>query len=33
MSDESLKNYGQPFSDTMTALPDAVQKQIRREGL
>jgi hypothetical protein len=30
---ESLKNYGRPFSDTMTTLPAAVQRQIRRESL
>jgi len=30
---ESLKNYGRPFSDTMTTLPDAVQKRIRRESV
>jgi len=29
---ESLKNYGRPFSDTMTTLPEAVQKRIQREG-
>jgi hypothetical protein len=28
-----LKNYGQPFSETMTALPAAVQSKIRREGV
>lgn len=32
MNVESLKNYGRPFSDTMTTLPAAVQKRIRREG-
>jgi hypothetical protein len=26
---EDLKNYGRPFSDTMTTLPDAVRKRIR----
>jgi hypothetical protein len=29
---ESLKNYGRPFSETMTELPDAVRKRIRGEG-
>ena len=33
MNVESLKNYGRPFSDTMTTLPDAVQKRIRRESV
>jgi hypothetical protein len=32
MNVESLKNYGRPFSDTMTTLPEAVQKRIQREG-
>jgi hypothetical protein len=32
MNVESLKNYGRPFSDTMTTLPAAVQSQIRRES-
>jgi hypothetical protein len=32
MNVESLKNYGRPFSDTMTELPEAVQKGIQREG-
>lgn len=32
MSVENLKNYGRPFSDTMTTLPAAVQSKIRREG-
>jgi len=32
MNVESLKNYGRPYSETMTALPHAVQKRIRREG-
>ena len=32
MSVESLKNYGRPFSDTLTTLPDTVQKRMRREG-
>jgi len=29
---ENLKNYGRPFSDTMTTLPAAVQNMIRRES-
>jgi len=32
MNVESLKNYGRPYSETMTTLPDAVQKRIRSEG-
>ena len=32
MNVESLKNYGRPYSETMTALPGAVQKRIRSEG-
>jgi hypothetical protein len=32
MNVESLKNYGRPYSETMTALPGAVQKGIRSEG-
>lgn len=32
MSVESLKNYGRPFSETMTALPRAVQMRILRGG-
>ena len=27
-----MKNYGRPFSDTMTTLPAAVQNKIRRES-
>ncbi len=33
MNVESLKNYGRPYSETMTTLPHAVQKRIRREGV
>jgi hypothetical protein len=33
MNVESLKNYGRPFSETMTTLPEAVQKRIRSEGV
>jgi len=32
MKVESLKNYGRPYSETMTALPGAVEKRIRSEG-
>ena len=32
MKVESLKNYGRPFSETMTELPDSVRKRIRGEG-
>ncbi len=32
MNAESLKNYGRPFSETMTTLPEAVQKRAQREG-
>lgn len=32
MNVESLKNYGRPYSETMTALPGAVRKRIRSEG-
>ena len=32
MNVESLKNYGRPYSETMPALPGAVQKRIRSEG-
>jgi len=32
MNVEGLKNYGRPFSDTMTALPGALQKRIRSAG-
>jgi hypothetical protein len=32
MNIESVKNYGRPYSETMTTLPRAVQKRIRREG-
>jgi len=28
MNVEALKNYGRPYSETMTALPGAVQKRI-----
>lgn len=30
---EGLKNYGRPFSETMTGLPPPVEKRIRREGM
>jgi hypothetical protein len=32
MNVESLKNYGRPFSETMTTLPESVRKHIQREG-
>jgi len=32
MNVESLKNYGRPFSDTMTTFPGALQKHIRSTG-
>jgi hypothetical protein len=32
MDVESLKNYGRPYTETMTELPGAAQKRIRREG-
>ena len=32
MNVESLKNYGRPYSETMTALPGVVQQRIRSEG-
>ncbi len=32
MKVESLKNYGCPYSETMTELPDSVEKRIRGEG-
>jgi hypothetical protein len=32
MNVESLKNYGRSYSETLTPLPDAVQKRIRSEA-
>jgi hypothetical protein len=32
MNFESLKDYGRPFSETMTALPDSVRRLARSQG-
>ncbi len=33
MTVERLKNYGRPFSETMTTLPGSLRRRVRREGM
>ena len=33
MTVDSLKNYGRPFSETMTTLPGSLRKRVHREGM